>query len=97
MSGQHRKPGPAKGSQKVPNSGGSRKGCPNKNTKALKDMILAALDGVGGVEYLQEQARSNPGPFLTLIGKVLPLQVTGENGGPVEASVTLVVKGVKPR
>jgi hypothetical protein len=60
--------------------GGSRKGIPNKNTAALKEMILQALDGAGGVEYLQKQAKANPAAFLTLIGKVLPLQaqVSGE-------------------
>jgi len=44
-------------------------------------MILAALDGVGGQAYLMRQAEENPGPFMTLIGKVLPMQVTGEGGG----------------
>lgn len=46
-------------------------------------MILQALDAKGGVEYLARQADENPTAFLTLIGKVLPLQVTGENGGPI--------------
>lgn len=63
--------------------GGSRKGKPNKITKALKDMILGALDDAGGQAYLVEQANKNPAAFLTLVGKVLPMQVTGENGGPV--------------
>ena len=61
-----------KGGPKVPGSGGSRKGKPNKATKALKDMILGALDRAGGESYLLEQARNNPAAFLTLIGKVLP-------------------------
>lgn len=63
--------------------GGSRKGVPNQNTKALKDMILSALSMAGGEQYLREQAEKNPGPFMTLVGKVLPLQVSGEGGGPI--------------
>lgn len=63
--------------------GGSRKGIPNKTSAALKDMILMALSNVGGVDYLERQAEDMPGAFLTLIGKVLPLQITGEGGGPV--------------
>jgi hypothetical protein len=63
--------------------GGRAAGTPNKVTKALKDMILEALDGAGGVAYLRSQAKDNPGPFMALVGKVLPLQVTGENGGPI--------------
>ena len=64
-------------------TGGRKKGVPNKLTGQLKDMILGALADVGGQKYLAEQAVENPGPFLTLVGKVLPLQVTGEGGGPV--------------
>lgn len=72
--------------------GGSRKGVPNKVTKELKDMILQALDGAGGIAYLQEKAEDpkTAGAFLTLVGKVLPLQVTGEDGG------ALIVKIIKP-
>lgn len=57
---------------------GRPKGALNKTTAALKDMILAALDNVGGVEYLERQAVANPTAFLTLAGKVLPLQVAGQ-------------------
>ena len=37
-------------------------------------MILTAFDEVGGHSYLVEQARANPAA-LTLVGKVLPMQV----------------------
>jgi hypothetical protein len=63
---------------------GRVKGSQNKATKALKEMILGALDDNGGQRYLAEQARENPTAFLTLIGKVLPLQVTGDGGGPLQ-------------
>jgi len=63
------------------------KGAKNKMTAALKDMILGALDEAGGQEYLVEQARKNPAAFLTLLGKVLPLQVAGSESGPIEISV----------
>lgn len=59
---------------------GRPKGVPNKTTALLKDMILQALDKAGGVEYLERQAAENPGPFLTLVGKVLPMQLTGADG-----------------
>jgi len=64
--------------------GGTRKGSPNKENKALREMILGALDIVGGEKYLAAQAKKNPSAFLQLIGKVLPMQVTGAGGGPVE-------------
>ena len=62
---------------------GRPKGVPNKINGDLKAMILGALAGAGGQDYLQRQAELNPGAFLTLIGKVLPMQITGEGGGPV--------------
>ena len=63
---------------------GRKPGVPNKTTTAVKDMILKALDQAGGVEYLAEQAKKNPAAFMQLVGKVLPLQVTGEGGGPIK-------------
>jgi len=61
---------------------GRPKGSPNRTTTQVKDMILEALDGAGGVDYLQEQARDNPTAFLTLVGKVLPLQLAGGDKPP---------------
>ena len=66
---------------------GRKKGVPNKVTADIKAMVLGALDRAGGEEYMLEQARSNPNAFLTLVGKVLPTQITGPNDGPVQISV----------
>jgi hypothetical protein len=52
-------------------------------TAELKDLILGALDDAGGQAYLATQAKENPGAFLSLVGKVLPLKVTGKDGGPL--------------
>ena len=70
----------------IPGSG-RKKGVPNKLNADLKAMILGALAGAGGQDYLQRQAELNPGAFLTLIGKVLPMQIAGEGGGPVTINV----------
>jgi hypothetical protein len=67
-------------------------GVPNKVTTELKEMILSALDGAGGVEYLKQRALDTPGPFLGLVGKILPLQVTGEDGKAVPVAVTFVIQ-----
>ena len=67
-------------------TGGRQKGSLNKGTAQLKDMVLQALDEShpdGGVGYLKQTAIDHPVAFLTLVGKVLPLQVTGEGGGPI--------------
>lgn len=62
-------------------TGGRKKGTPNKTTAALKELILGALGDVGGQAYLAAQATENPSAFLSLVGKVLPLTVTGHDGG----------------
>lgn len=61
---------------------GRPKGRPNKVTTAIKEMIIQALDGAGGIAYLQRQATENPVAFMGLVGKVIPLQLNGagENG-----------------
>ena len=78
---------PANGIGKGTPGPGRPKGIPNKATTAVKEMIIAALEQSGGIDYLMAQAESNPTAFLTLVGKVLPLQVSGEGGGPVAINV----------
>ncbi|MBD9455876.1 hypothetical protein IB244_30845 [Rhizobium sp. RHZ02] len=60
---------------------GRPKGAKNKTTALLKDAILKAAEEAGGkdgiVGYLKAQAGANPGPFMALLGKVLPTQLEG--------------------
>lgn len=80
----------------APKVGGRQKGTPNKLTKALKDMILGALDDAGGQSYLAKQSTENPTAFLTLVGKVLPLQVTGDEDNPLNVKTTHRIELVAP-
>jgi hypothetical protein len=77
---------------------GRPKGIPNKTTALLKDAILLAAQQAGGAEglvgYLKTQAIENPGPFMSLLGKVLPMQISGENGGPIRTSIQVTF--IKP-
>ena len=69
---------------------GRKPGVPNKNSQALRDMILQALNEQpgGGVGYLQRMARENQSTFGSLLGRVLPLAVTGADGeGPVVVEI----------
>ncbi|SES08340.1 hypothetical protein [Sphingobium sp. YR768] len=78
---------------------GRRKGVPNKTTTLLKDALLEAATKAGGkdglVGYLTVQATANPQSFLPLLGKVLPMQITGEDGGPIKVTRIELV-GVAP-
>lgn len=71
---------------------GRPKNVPNKINAALKDMILTALGNAGGIDYLVRQADENPTAFMTLVGKVLPLDVNNNHSGQVVAQV--VFKGL---
>lgn len=86
---------------------GRPKGLPNKTTALLKDAILKAAEAAGDkiavdakgnptgvpgmVAYLTQQAEDNPGPFMTLLGKVMPLQVEGPEGKPVLAGLVVTI------
>ena len=85
--------------RKPPSAGKGRvKGVPNKTTAQLKDMILGALSAAGGIDYLTERANDprTAAAFLTLVGKVLPLQVTGEGGGPVQSVTRIELVALQP-
>lgn len=58
---------------------GRPKGIPNKIPASVKEMILAALDAVGGQQYLEEQATQNPQAFLSLLGRIIPSEIKVDN------------------
>ena len=78
---------------------GRPKGVRNKNTTILKDALLIAAEKAGGKEgvigYLTVQAKENPSAFMSLLGKVLPLQITGKDGEAikVDATVSPAIRG----
>ena len=75
---------------------GRPKGTPNKTTALLKDAILLAAQNAGGggpdgiANYLCKQAKETPTAFMALLGKILPMQVTGENGGAVKIEAVIL-------
>ncbi|MFZ2403698.1 MAG: hypothetical protein WAW41_01075 [Methylobacter sp.] len=83
--------GRPKGSPKTPGSG-RKKGVTNGDTAKLRELILGALDDVGGRKYLAAQALENPAAFMTLIGKVLPkdVNVGGQPDNPVVTEIRLI-------
>lgn len=72
---------------------GRPKGAPNKTTALLKDAIIKAAEAQGDdgkdglVGYCTFLAREEPKAFAQLLGKVLPMQVTGEDGGPLTLEI----------
>lgn len=75
-----------------PNAGkGRTKGVPNLMTKMLKEAIIEAAEAVGEdgkgkaglVGYLKSVAKADKKSFSMLLGKVLPLQLSGPGGGAI--------------
>lgn len=74
---------------------GRPKGVPNKLTASVKEAIEAAAQGLGGASRLEAWAREAPENekafWTTIYPKLLPLQVTGKDGGPLQvAAVNLM-------
>jgi hypothetical protein len=82
--------------------GGRQKGTPNKTTALLKDAILKAAEAAGGggedglVNYLTTQATETPTAFMSLLGKVLPMQLVGDEENPVQHLVKIERVIVRP-
>jgi hypothetical protein len=82
---------------------GRSKGTPNKTTALLKEAIIRAAETVGEdmqgkgklTGYCRFLAKTEPKAFAQLLGKVLPMQVTGEDGGALKAEVQITI--VDPR
>lgn len=76
-------------------TGGRKAGTPNKVTGAVRDMILGALDEMGGQQWLVKQANENPVAFMTLLGKVLPTQIQGDSENPLQVISMITRKIVR--
>jgi len=57
-------------------TGGRKKGTPNKVTSSVKEAIMNAFDKVGGEEYLMEVAKNDHRTFCSLLGRVLPKEIS---------------------
>ena len=79
----------------TPKSPGRPKGSVNKTTATLKEAILKAAEDVGQdgngkdglTGYLKHVASTDVKAFSSLLGKVLPMQVTGEDGGAIQVVI----------
>ena len=80
-------------------TGGRQKGTPNKSSAAIREAMLAVFEALqaragGDNAHFLQWAQGNSTDFYKLTSKLLPLQVTGEDGGPVVTRIELV--GVRP-
>jgi hypothetical protein len=85
-------PPPRKRGGKRPGAG-RKKGVPNKLTANIKAAIMAAFADAGGKDYLVTVAKTDPRTFCTLLGKILPTQVTGDASEPVRIEFSWLEPG----
>lgn len=74
------KRGPPKGVR----YGGRKKGTPNKVSSEVKQGLLDSFVKLGGTNYLVWLGRHEPKAYASLLSRLLPHEVVGASGGPVE-------------
>lgn len=76
-------------------TGGRTKGTPNKTTTVVKDAIQLAAEGLGGWQRMMAWAKEDDANERIFWGqiypKLLPLQVTGEDGKGIPVAVSFVI------
>jgi hypothetical protein len=82
---------------KVPTgSRGRPKGSPNKVTASIKAAFKEAFDEMGGAPALVKWGLANKTEFYKLVTKLIPTEITGENGKDLPTpSYTVMINGVK--
>lgn len=63
---------------------GRPRGSPNKLTKAAREAFELAFDQLGSVDALVKWARANQSEFYRLYARLIPMEHTGTDGGPVQ-------------
>lgn len=75
---------------------GRPKGAKNKSTRLAKDAIALAAEGLGGAEGLLTWAKADSENqrifWQSIYTKLIPVQVTGEDGGPLRAAVEVIYR-----
>ena len=80
-------------------TGGRVAGTPNKLSTTAKDTIAQVAHLLGGgnrlVAWCKEDPLNERAFWTSIYPKLLPLQVTGEDGGPLDVRIIELVAGVK--
>ena len=66
-------------------------GSVNKTTATVKALLLAVNEGMGGEKAMLRWARENPTEFYKLLGRLIPQEHSGPDGGDIPIKQTLNV------
>lgn len=68
----------------------SRKGIPNKAGATAKDNVLAVFTRLGGTAAMAKWAEDNQTDFYRIYAKLIPAQLTGADGGPIQVALSRI-------
>lgn len=66
---------------------GRPKGAVNKTTASVREAFLLAHQGIGGAVALAAWAKENQTEFYKLLARLIPTEITGKDGGPMQHEV----------
>lgn len=70
---------------------GRKKGVGNKQTVAVKQCLINAFEEMGGWQNLTKWGMENPTEFYKIWSKMIPHEVTGEEGGEIKVTLKKIV------
>ena len=70
---------------------GKPKGIKSKQTVAVKQCLINAFEHIGGWKNLSKWASENETDFYKLWSKMIPHEITGEDGGDVKITLKKIV------
>ena len=78
-------------------TGGRTKGTPNKQSASVKQCIINAFEDMGGVQNLVKWGKENQTEFYKLWGRMIPHEVTGEDGGDIKVTIKPQIHSARNR
>lgn len=72
-------------------TGGRSAGTPNKQTVAVKQCLINAFEQIGGWQNLAKWGMENQTEFYKLWARMIPHEVTGEDGGDLKVTIKSIV------
>ena len=77
--------------RKPPAAGKGRvKGVPNKVSATAKENVIAVFTRLGGTAAMAKWAAENQTDFYRLYAKLIPSQITGPEGGPIQVALSRI-------
>lgn len=85
---------PAHKGFRPPNAGKGRiKGSVNKTTvemRTIRACVAEAFHGLGGTQGLMRWAKDNQTAFYQIAARLIPVEMTGAGGGPIQVAHTVI-------